>query len=267
MMAPPAQQLALLQNGPIYSQSQYDAELATYDAQLKAIVAKVQVSVVDDEPDWYRNAGSSIVRILKNVDGLSMARSICVGLAEKKKRSHEFITEMILTNVGYQGFKARILLKNAGIVLNLPSYDMRHAQLIQEYLNRKSPSQYRLGIIAKDPKIRVLYRGPAAKQHILLLLHNGHYDYIRNPARLFDRQTDFCLDCGFCAKNNNYHYKKCEKLCQRCMRYGNDFPCRREPGQPLMECDKCSLAIETADCMAAHHIQCMRKKKVCNKKL
>lgn len=102
-------------------------------------------------------------------------------------------------------------MKKRGInyPLDEPFYTVdKHMPMIQEYLNKRWPNEYRLSVFGQKGRMRPMWKGAnRAKQEIGLYLKNGHYSPIRNISKLFG--TYYCMECESTFSDPILHRAKC----------------------------------------------------------
>jgi len=84
----------------------------------------------------------------------------------------------------------------------------KHVPMIQDYLNKKWPNEYRLSVFGQRGRMRPMWKGAnRAKQEIGLYLKNGHYSPIRNISKLFGAY--YCMECESTFSDPILHRAKC----------------------------------------------------------
>lgn len=84
----------------------------------------------------------------------------------------------------------------------------KHVPMIQEYLNKRWPNEYRLSVFGQRGRMRPMWKGSnRARQEICLYLKNGHYSPIRFISNLFG--APYCMECESTYGNSIDHRAKC----------------------------------------------------------
>lgn len=78
--------------------------------------------------------------------------------------------------------QVKYLLVNSGCSLNKSSYNLKHVQAIQNYLNRIYPNEFRIVVATFNS---IVFKGPPAKHLIPIKFFDQHFTLLKNLAHYF----------------------------------------------------------------------------------
>ena len=232
--------------------------------------------------DDYLSEKKSVVRI-KNIDDLCLARALVVARAKKDNDpSYGSIKD---SRRPLQREKAYDLHEAANVPLG--PCGLNEVALFQQYL-----SDYQIMVISGDHNNSIIYPpqppGTDEKPHLILYLHDNHYDVINRVPGFLGRWY-FCFRCHKPYDHTTDHL--CTNMCRSCRGFGcqleNDgIVCReckrlfksqscydrhkmepindggRTVCQAIRECEKCGKSMDIRKIRDGGHI-CGRKCRTC----
>lgn len=161
---------------------------------------------------------TSLVRIQNPNDRWCLARAVDIGLAHRKSLKPGsggkawFKAQCIQQYARAE--RARRIMQEAGIPLNLQFYTLEHVDAIQQRLNQLvgGEGKIRLVVFKKESQYRIVYKGEgrAARFNLCLLLEGDHFSYIGRPEQLFKAHR-YCIDCERTATRYR-HWAGCKVI-------------------------------------------------------
>ena len=123
---------------------------------------------------------------------------------------------------------------------------------LQEHLHTQWPGTWRLALFEKEQNYRCVWRDDRRSRHtIALYLEDGHYAFLAKPQQLFNAH-DYCIDCRRTVKPGYRHPQDCQALCRLCMRFGPQFPCKKDRQYGRVQCQECLFTFSNGDCFDYH---------------
>lgn len=252
--------------------AQSDADLNLYGGQIQCKIFAVWLpggNCALEKCRKKRRGLRSLVQVVNPQDTWCMARSVAIGMAYYRlwKKPEEFKIFCDEGNVE-QEKRAKRLLVGAGLSKKKHLYDLMDVNAIQKFLDKTyGKTTYRLVVFSREHHNTIIWKKQMISRHpIYLYLENGHFSFFSKPGQLMN-VNDFCLECERPVLTGQYHLGSCPAACQRCLRYGFGYPCKRKEGKHSLKCEKCGFIFETPDCYNYHlTLHGKQAKTICQKR-
>lgn len=146
-----------------------------------------------------------------------------------------------------------LMMRRAGI--NYPLRERiytvdRHLPMVQRFLDRCHPRQYRISVFGSRGRMRPIWKGKRRARHELCLyLRDKHFYGVRRVDSLFG--ASYCMDCESTYSDRRTHRANCVAKCARCCGMGLEFPCKEEPNY-YQECAHCHNQFRNSLCYQRH---------------